>query len=353
MGYARLQMTRYLMTAWKTKKNSLALCLWPITALYMVYLWVMKALAKPSPHSLLKGRSLWMIGNVWVGGAGKTPLVLALARLAKAQGRQVALMAKAYGPHQQGLSGVQAVKSDADITQIGDEPLYLYQQTGLPVYVGPHRLAIVEALLKDHPEIDTIISDDGLLDASCPRTHEIVVLDERGWGNGWCLPSGPLRAPASWFTTPTSGIARLWVQQQTQAQSDAEAPNTLISTVPIKRSLSSCATHYLSKDMRELSQLGLEYKSIGAFAGIAKPDLFFEMLQQSGLDLQATIAYQDHGWPTHDHPWQSADIWICTAKDAVKLHQYPTSITQKIWIADLQLKIPDALFSFLHLTRTP
>ena len=131
-----------------------------------------------------------VVGNITAGGSGKTPLVLYLAQELARHGWQPGLISRGYGGS---ATGVEAVSPQSDAARVGDEPLLLARRSGCPVYVGRDRVAAAQALLAAHPECNLLIADDGLQHLRLARDVEVVVMDERGLGNGWPLPAGPLR----------------------------------------------------------------------------------------------------------------------------------------------------------------
>ena len=131
-----------------------------------------------------------VVGNLIAGGAGKTPTVLALVRLLQSRGLAPAIVSRGYGGSASGPIEVQTATS-AQVS--GDEPLLLRRRAGVPVFVGTDRVAAVRALLREHPGTDVVIADDGLQHHRLARDLQVLVFDERGVGNGWLLPAGPLR----------------------------------------------------------------------------------------------------------------------------------------------------------------
>ena len=134
-----------------------------------------------------------VVGNVSVGGTGKTPFVIWLADQLKQRGRRVGIVTRGY--RGKGTEWPQPVTAQSDPQEVGDEPVLLARRTGCPVVAGPDRVACVEALLA-HTRVDVVLSDDGLQHYRLGRAFEIAVVDGvRGMGNGLCLPAGPLREP--------------------------------------------------------------------------------------------------------------------------------------------------------------
>ena len=135
-----------------------------------------------------------VVGNITVGGAGKTPLILHLAQALVAMGRQPGIVSRGYGAS---ASHAREVRLDSSVDDAGDEALLLKRRSGVAVYVGHHRAAAARALLSAYPQCDLILCDDGLQHYALQRDLEIAVIDRRGLMNGWLLPAGPLREPVS------------------------------------------------------------------------------------------------------------------------------------------------------------
>ena len=136
-----------------------------------------------------------IVGNITVGGTGKTPLVLWLVTLLARHGMRPAIVSRGYGGD---LASPRPVTAASDPARVGDEPVLLAQRSGCPVWVGADRVAAARALLAAHPACDVIVSDDGLQHYRLARDVELAVVDgARGLGNGLMLPAGPLREPAA------------------------------------------------------------------------------------------------------------------------------------------------------------
>jgi tetraacyldisaccharide 4'-kinase len=131
-----------------------------------------------------------VVGNVVAGGSGKTPIVIALVRHLRARGIAAGVVSRGYGRRTADCREVRATDAPEDT---GDEPLLIARETGAPVFVAPRRADAARALLAAHPSTRVIVSDDGLQHYGLERDVEVCVFDERGIGNGWLLPAGPLR----------------------------------------------------------------------------------------------------------------------------------------------------------------
>ncbi len=243
-----------------------------------------------------------VVGSVLVGGSGKTPVVIALVRHLLAQGHRVGVIARGYGRQSTHCREVLAQSSSADS---GDEPVLIKRATGAPVFVAHRRVDAARSLLARYPQTEVIICDDGLQHLSLQRDLEICVFDDRGTGNGFMLPAGPLREP---WPRPVDLVLHTGGEQA--AIAGYLAPRTL-------------ATHAQRRDGTRIALAQLAKGSsrpLLAVAAIARPQAFFAMLRAQGLALTKTIAFPDHydfdSWPSMEYG--AYDV-ICTEKDAVKL----------------------------------
>ena len=171
-------------------RHPLRWCLWPFTIVYQAVTMFRRCYLQRYRQQNVSV-PIVVVGNLTVGGVGKTPLVIALARQFQEQGLRVGIVSRGFGarvrdfPHE--------VSPHADAGLVGDEPLLLAKKTGCPVVIAPKRINAVQYLIKTH-QSQIIISDDGLQHYAMGRAIEIVVIDGmRGLGNGLCLPAGPLR----------------------------------------------------------------------------------------------------------------------------------------------------------------
>ncbi len=313
-----------LQRAWRTR-GPLAWALAPLSLLYGL----LAAL-----HLLpwrLGWRQPWrapvpvvVVGNVVAGGAGKTPVVIAIADRLAARGLQVGIVARGYGRRADGCIAVTAASDPADV---GDEPLLVARRTGLPVVVAKRRADAVRALLAAHPGVQVVLSDDGLQHRALARDLEIVVFDARGTGNGWLLPAGPLRE--AW-----PRHADLVLRPPERADLGGHA---------VRRSL---AGHALRADGARRSLADLAAAPCAAVAGIAEPQAFFAMLRAAGLTLASTTPLADHhdyaAGPVPQPP--AGGHLLCTEKDAVKLWQRQPLA----WAVPLALEIEPAFWSALE-----
>lgn len=242
-----------------------------------------------------------VVGNVVAGGAGKTPVTIALAKHLLAQGWRVGVISRGHG--RQTLD-VRAVTRNSSPRDVGDEPLLIHQATGVPVWVASARADAAQALLQAHPEVRILICDDGLQHWALARDLEICVMDERGLGNGWLLPAGPLRE--TWPRTVD------WVLHT--------GPQLSVSAgVGGYRAQRQLADHAVGADGRRIALSTLKGQAVDAVAGLARPEAFFDMLRQSGLTLAHTTALPDHHDFEDGSPANTGRTLLCTEKDAAKL----------------------------------
>jgi tetraacyldisaccharide 4'-kinase len=238
-----------------------------------------------------------VVGNVVAGGAGKTPLTIALVNHLQQQGWKAGVVSRGHGRL---FDDIRAVLPGSLPTEVGDEPLLIHQKTGAPVWVAALRAEAGRALLQAHPEVNILVCDDGLQHWALARDLEICVMDERGLGNGWLLPAGPLREP--W---PRSVDLLLHT-----------GTNGLPGGFQALRELAPLAHDAHGRSRALSSLIG---QPVDAVAGLARPEAFFAMLRAAGLQLQQTTALPDHFDYADGSPNPSDRLLLCTEKDAAKL----------------------------------
>ena len=249
-----------------------------------------------------------VVGNLIVGGAGKTPVALALAQQLKALGWNPGIISRGYGRK---VPGVRAVGAGDSPQHVGDEPL-LYAQQGFPVFVGEKRAAAGHALLAANPSVNLLIADDGLQHLNLARDLEVVVFDQRGVGNGRLLPLGPLREPLSRLSDP---LVRGMVVQGHPDQSGWPAlPRFAMSLVPD-------AVYALNQPERRMSLQDFAGQSVLAVAGIGHPERFFTMLREHGLQVEGLNFPDHHDFSARDIPPVRIPV-LMTEKDAVKCQDF-------------------------------
>ncbi|MBI5911469.1 MAG: tetraacyldisaccharide 4'-kinase [Betaproteobacteria bacterium] len=306
--------------------SALSLALWPASLAYRLLL-VLRRLAYRSGvlQAVRLPLPVIVVGNIVAGGTGKTPLVLWLAAMLKKNGWKPGIISRGYRGSAAAPMGV-AASSAADV--VGDEPLLLARHSGCPVWIGRERARAASGLLAAHPECDVLILDDGLQHYRLARDIEIAVEDARGIGNGFLLPAGPLREPAS-------RRVDVWVANA--------AP---------------CGTHQpcFRMDLRgdtfgrvaaaEASAPAAAFagKRVHAVAGIGNPQRFFDHLARLGL---ATV---NHAFPDH-HVYTASDLdfgdceaLLMTEKDAVKCGAF----AREFWYAlEVEAELAPAFSDFI------
>ncbi len=292
-----------------------------------------------------------VVGNVVVGGAGKTPTVLALLAHLKAQGWYPGVVSRGYGRHHAARTGgALPVQAEAHADAVGDEPLLIARVAQVPVFVASRRADAAHALLAAHPQVNVIVCDDGLQHWALARDLSVVVFDARGVGNGWLLPAGLLREP--WPPRPGAAFAPHAVLHQLAApETTARAPSSAnLPSFTALRRLSELATNALG-ETQPLQQLAQQ--PLTAMAGIAKPDGFFDMLRQQGVRPETSLALPDHA-PTAlyaEAVHRTLRPIVCTEKDAVKLFPLAVSMgvaqAQNVWAVPLELELDDSFLAFV------
>ena len=334
------------------RRGPTSLMLWPLSWLYGGILRIRKLIhdldigrAEPAPVPII------IVGNIRIGGTGKTPIVIALAQQLSQLGWKPGIISRGYGSSVQTMP--LQVKSDSDPAVVGDEPVLIANRTGdqFPIWVFPKRQQSIKALLKHSPDVNVIISDDGLQHRGLirwparegGRDIELVVRDDRGEGNRFLLPAGPLREPAT-----------------------RERDATLFTGVPKNQKSGVLDEYFLGRRCFNLaSRLGMPYqlinisntqsleqiaeqfspKNISALAGLGNPQRFFDDLAKHGVTGKCI--------PLPDHTTFSPDFFtaikseciLITEKDAVKCAGIQD---ERIWVVPMSLHLPDNLMDWLQ-----
>lgn len=283
---------------------------------------------------LLKPRRLpvpvIVVGNLVVGGAGKTPTTLAVVEILRAAGWSPGVVSRGYGSARREPRPVGPHSTPADC---GDEPLLIQRRASVPVWVGVDRVATGLALCSAHPEVDVVVSDDGLQHLALARDLEVIVFDARGIGNGRLLPAGPLREPLARAPAANS-LVFYNADQPTTRWPGTCAERRLSGAVPLRDWwLGAAGTVMLPESFSG--------QTVEAAAGIAEPERFFSMLESLGLVLRR--------WPLADHadwhtvPWPTGHSPILvTEKDAVKLPPtHPDA--HRLYVVRLDFSLSNAL----------
>ena len=307
-----------------------------------------------------------VVGNIYVGGTGKTPVVIALVDALRARGWTPGIVSRGYGARigaepRVGLGTLNP-------SEFGDEPALIAHTSGSPISVHPRRALAAQALLKQYPQTDVIVSDDGLQHLALARDVEIVVQDERGVGNGYLLPAGPLREPADRLDTVDVIITNRSavpdaltppVAEPTASTSPNRAPpDDATPQVPLAQCRSDsdrqarprhvdmqlqpiAARQLQGQAQRPLSDFSDPsiHPRVAAAAGIGNPERFFSTLRAAGVRPSPCLSLPDH-YDYHESPFDAiqADAILITSKDAIKCQSHQDA---RLWEIPVQAQFSD------------
>ncbi len=295
---------------WQTR-GPLAVLLLPVAALYAA----VTALRRLAYRCNLRrseqaGIPVIVIGNITAGGTGKTPLVLWLAQFLTARGKHPGIISRGYGARRR---DARAVPKNGSAADYGDEPCLLAQRAGCPVWVGTDRSAVARALRAAHPEVDVIISDDGLQHYRLARDIEIAVIDgARGLGNGWPLPAGPLREPGSRLATVDAVVVN-------GGDATGAFPQAMAMQIVGDNFRNLC------DPQQTVTAAHFRGQQVYAIAGIGNPPRFFAQLQRLGLDCTNRAFPDHHTYTAQDLQFAGDHAVVMTEKDAVKCAAFATT----------------------------
>lgn len=267
-----------------------------------------------------------VVGNINVGGTGKTPLVIWLAEQLKSAGYTPGIISRGYGG---AVAKVTQVAANADPSLFGDEPVLIANRTNCPVFVCADRIQAGQTLLQQFPACNVIISDDGLQHYRMQRDVEIVVYDAtKAFGNGALLPAGPLRETKSRLSAV-----------------DVVVSNGQSLCAPIVRNafamqLVAESFYNLAQPRIKANAADFSEKKIYAMAGIGNPQRFFNQLEQSGLQFESHAFVDHYHYQPEDFAEIDADIILMTEKDAVKCKHFARD---NFWVLPVHATFKDNL----------
>lgn len=283
-----------------------------------------------------------VVGNVVVGGAGKTPCTIALVNHLQSQGWHTGVVSRGHGRRS---TDVVHVNPDTPASDAGDEPLLIHRRTGAPVCVAARRVDAARALLAAHPQVNVLVCDDGLQHLALGRQLAVVVFDDRGAGNGFLLPAGLLREP--WPPRPGTPFQPDLVLRQRR---DGATSTTVASPgLPVFDAVRRLADHAVGPQGQSTPLARLRGQPFTAVAAIARPQVFFEMLRDLGLTPAQEVALPDHADAAAYAALlrEATHPLVCTEKDAVKLFPLlpadAPDLPVKAWAVPLEL-VPDPAF---------
>lgn len=314
-----LRLSEYIQRKWyQPKFSAYLLPLLPLATLFKCLAYINKM--RTSRHQIRHDVPVWVVGNVSVGGTGKTPVTIALVNHCQNNNISVGIVSRGYGGSK-GNHAAYLLNENTTAAQSGDEPLLMFKRLQCPVAIGSNRNQAITALKKTYPRLQLIISDDGLQHYAMHRDLEIAVVDgDRGLGNQQLLPAGPLRElPARLNSVDLiihNGDMSLACEKVLSNFTDKLYGMQLTSTTLLP-------LHLLAKPSFEASNAkGVNAPEAGqtihAVAGIGNPPRFFKALRALGFQLI------EHSFPDH-HQYQASDLnfpdkhaIIMTEKDAIK-----------------------------------
>lgn len=318
--------------------------LWPVSLLYRGLTAIRRqlyAMGALRVHRL--DVPVIVVGNVVLGGAGKTPCTIALVHHLRSKGWCPGVVSRGHGRQ---TLGTTAVRHDSSAREVGDEPLLIHRHTGVPVCVAVRRVDAARALLAAHPHVNVLVCDDGLQHLALGRDLAIVVFDDRGAGNGWTLPAGLLREP--WPPSPGSPFRPdMVLRQRREGEPDNGAPVETVG-MPVFDAVRRLADSATGPQGQRMPLAQLHGPSLTAVAGIARPEMFFSMLRARGLTAAREVALPDHADTTAYAALllDAGHALICTEKDAVKLFPLlPPGETHQAWAVPLELQPDPAFFA--------
>nr|WP_220495646.1 tetraacyldisaccharide 4'-kinase [Oceanospirillum sediminis] len=319
---------KVLQDAWYSRARW-PLLLWPLEKLYL-------ALAARDQKKKLQKQwqapvPVIVVGNITVGGTGKSPLVAALVDYLKQKGWKPGVISRGYGGKSDHYPVLVTPETDTGV--VGDEPVMLAGQTGVPVVVDPDRSRAARYLLSE-TSCDLIISDDGLQHLSLGRDLELVVIDgQRQLGNQHCLPVGPMREPASRLKTVDYIVVN-----------GNGSPGKYFDKTPVQMSLKPLQWRQpVSGECLEIGQRPFHH-SVRAIAGIGNPQRFFNTLEQLGLTVSGQ-SFPDHYYFSRDDVAANGSPVVMTAKDAVKCAAW---LTEEHWVLDVSAAVDPVIMQDIH-----
>jgi tetraacyldisaccharide 4'-kinase len=271
------------------------------------------------------GKPVIVVGNLTVGGTGKTPLVAWLAQRLTQLGLRVGIVSRGYG---RSFDEPHLVEPDSSWREVGDEPLLLRRRTGCLTIVGRERVAAAKALVAHG--VDVIVADDGLQHLQLARDCEIVVVDgSRGFGNGRLLPAGPLREPESRLLRADITV----INGRTEHQSLRAGPAALTM---VMAGGNACRVDSATPDRPLESFCG---QRVHAVAGIGNPERFFRDLREKGIDVVEHPFADHYPFAPQDLQFDDALPVLMTEKDAVKCRDFANP---RLWYVPIVAQFGEA-----------
>lgn len=301
-------------------------------------------------RSARPGLPVIIVGNITVGGTGKTPLVIALVHALRTAGYTPGVISRGYGRSARSVDPIE-VTAGTSPEECGDEPLLIFQRTAAPVFVCTKRLAAANALTQAHPGVNALVSDDGLQHLALAGGIRLALFDERGIGNGCLLPAGPLREPVSSLSSLTAVVCN----GTDKLLQDMGALTLLARTKPppVYRMLFEPGLPYQLNQPDRRLPLGLlaEMGPVAAVAGIGHPPRFFDTLERAGMQFSRHPFPDHHAFCESDLDDIQASVIIMTEKDAIKCTAFADA---RIWVLPVDATLDPLLIArILETLRGP
>ena len=331
---ARSTLRERVVAAWyEPRPTLLAWLAWPLSVLFG---WLARIRRAMYARGLVRVERMpvpvVVVGNITVGGSGKTPLVIALSDALQARGFHPGVVSRGHG----GSGGVHAVAPDTDPRIAGDEPP-IVAAAGFPMWVGRRRAAAARALLDAHPEVDVVLCDDGLQHYALARDVEIAVIDEaRGLGNGLLMPAGPLRE-AEDRLDEVDAVVRL-VSGAVPHETQGDGRSTFVTHQPL-------AWRNVRDPHRSDDGTRFRGPGVHAVAGIGNPQRFFAMLRAQGLTPAEHPFDDHHAFTRKDLDYPGATAILMTQKDAVKCASFAD---ERFWYLPIRAVVDPSLVAFVE-----
>ncbi len=328
-------MSRWIESLWY-RLSPWHILLWPLSQLYGAVIFLRRQLYRRGFFKTEKiSVPVIIVGNITVGGSGKTPLVIWLAEYLRGKGFVPGVISRGYGGN---ASIPTAVNAQSGADETGDEPLLIFRRTSCPVVVGRDRVAAAKYLLQKNSQVNIIISDDGLQHYRLARDVEICVVDgARAFGNGLLIPAGPLR----------ESVSRL--QSIDALVMNGSSKNYSIKSNSYNHFMNLLGEEFfnLKNPRQRATAKDFTGKKIHALAGIGHPARFFSHLKSLGLQIA------EHGFADHhqfkpsdlelkpsDLAFENEQVILMTEKDAVKCESFAT---ENCWVLAVSAEL-DAAF---------
>jgi len=288
-------------------RNLIAWLLWPLSLLFCVVVFIRRRCYQ---FGIITSRHfnvpVVIVGNISVGGSGKTPLLISICEFLLQQGKKPGIVSRGYGGN---VSGTKQIDDNDSAIKVGDEPWMIFQRTHCPVVVGADRAAAVNLLLNDN-DCDIVLSDDGLQHYQLQRSLEIAVVDvQRLHGNRFCLPAGPLREPVSRLKKVDIIVYNGRVEHR------PDAGESCFYQLQFEQ-----IVNLVSGEKKSIQTL--KKQPVIAVAGIGHPQRFFHLLSDTGLTVQQQSFADHYVFTEHDIAAWSGKCVLMTEKDAVKCQYY-------------------------------